>query len=111
VSLTPAIVLSRLAEIEEDLGHRQLAFEEAAEGFYRAKRDFELELATARLDAQGTVQERADRALLSLAKGDTYKRLIISEASYEGAKAAMRTLETRASIGQSILRSQTAGVA
>lgn len=105
--LSPAQIIGRLEEIETDLAMRQNSLETVATDFYAAKRDWELEEAKARLAADGTVQERRDRGLLALAKSDVYKRFILAEAAYEGQKAAYRALETRASIGQSLLRAHT----
>jgi len=97
----PAGVMERLAEIEDDMAVRQGAYEAAALGWFRAKRDREHARARAFLAAEGSVASRQAEADLETAlvgKED--------EAMFEALKAVMRTLETRASIGQSILRSQ-----
>jgi hypothetical protein len=99
---TPAAVLNRLAEIENDLAIRQNALESAASNWYRAKRDKEKARAVAFMAAEGTVAERnaaADEAHALDGKNE--------EAEYEALKAVVRVLETRASIGQSILKAQT----
>jgi hypothetical protein len=96
-----AAVLERLEAIEHDLANRQNALESAAMNWYRAKRDKEKARAIAFLGATGTVAERSAIAdsLTALDGRD-------EEAEYEALKAVVRVLETRASIGQSILRSQ-----
>lgn len=99
---TPGAVLRRLEEIEADLADRQNDFETAAMEWFKAKRDKEQARATEFLKATGTVAERnatADQVTASMGAK--------AEAQYEALKAVTRVLETRASIGQSILRSQT----
>jgi hypothetical protein len=101
---TPQAVLERLEQIEHDLAVRQNAYEAAALAWYRAKRDKEKGHATAYLAATGPVHERKAHADLATATIG-----VAEEAEYEAIKAVVRTLETRASIGQSILRSQGRG--
>lgn len=98
---TSGAVLRRLEQIEADLAERQNFFEDAAMEWFKAKRDKERARADAFLRAVGTVAERnaeADR--------ETALMGVEAEAQYEAMKAVTRVLETRASIGQSILRSQ-----
>ncbi len=98
----PAAVMSRLADIEDDLAKRQNALEAAGLAWFKAKRDREKARAVAFLQAEGTVAERqaiADRATALDGKNE--------EAEWEALRAVVRVLETRASIGQSILRSQS----
>lgn len=97
----PAAVMGRLLAIENDLEVRQGAFESAARAWFIAKRDKEKARAIAFLSADGTVAERN-----AIADRDTALDGKQAEAEYEALKAVMRTLEARASIGQSILRSQ-----
>lgn len=97
----PGLVLGRLEAIENDLAARQNAYEAAAFAWYRAKRDKEHKRAVAFMKAEGTVAERQAQADIETARVGMQE-----EAEYEATKAVMRTLETRASIGQSILRSQ-----
>lgn len=99
---TPAAVLERLAEIEGDLAARQNALERAAMTWYREKRDREKSRAEVFLRADGTVAERNAAADIATATHG-----VQAEAEYEALKAVVRTLETRASIGQSILKAQT----
>ena len=89
-------------EIENDLARRQNALESAAMAWFRAKRDREKTRAIAFLTAEGTVAERQAKADQATALDGRNE-----EAEWEALRAVVRTLETRASIGQSILRSQT----
>ncbi len=100
----PHIVLARLDEIERDLAARQNVFESAARSWYRAKRDKEHARAVAFLSAEGTVAERQAHADVQTALHGRN-----DEAEYEALKAVIRVLETRASIGQSVLRAQQRG--
>lgn len=97
----PAAVLARLSDIENDLAVRQGAYEAAALAYFKAKRDREHDRAVAFISAVGTVAERS-----AIADRETALNAAQEEALYESIKAVMRTLEVRASIGQSILRSQ-----
>jgi hypothetical protein len=97
----PAPVIQRLTDIENDLALRQNTLESAARKWFVAKRDKEKARAVAFLSASGTVAERsaiADRETALDGKNE--------EAEWEAVKAVVRVLEARASIGQSILRSQ-----
>lgn len=97
----PGIVLGRLEAIENDLAIRQNSYEAAALAWFRAKREKEHARAVAFMRAEGTVAERQAQADIETARVGMQE-----EAEFEATKAVMRTLETRASIGQSILRSQ-----
>jgi hypothetical protein len=102
VSLSdPGNVLARLEAIETDLELRQNTLEAAARGWFLAKRDKEHKRAVAFLSAEGTVAERS-----AIADRETALMGAQDEAEYEALRAVVRTLETRASIGQSILRTQ-----
>lgn len=97
----PSAVIARLEEIERDLALRQNLLEAAAMSFYKIKRDREHARAVAFLTAEGTVAERnavADRETALTGKQE--------EAEYESLKAVVRTLDTRASIGMAVLKSQ-----
>jgi hypothetical protein len=102
VSLSdPGNVLARLEAIETDLEVRQNTLEAAARAWFVGKLEKEQKRAVAFLSAEGTVAERsaiADRETALLGSQE--------EAEYEALRAVVRTLETRASIGQSILRTQ-----
>lgn len=97
----PGLVLARLEEIENDLAGRQNEFEDAALAWFRAKREKEKAWAVWFIESVGTVAERK-----AVADRETALVGMEEEAAYEATKAVVRTLETRASIGQSILRSQ-----
>jgi ectoine hydroxylase-related dioxygenase (phytanoyl-CoA dioxygenase family) len=93
--------MARLAEIENDLAVRQNALESAGMAWFKAKRDREKARATAFLRAAGTVAERSARA-----EEETAVDGMNEEAEWEALRAVVRVLETRASIGQSLLRAQ-----
>jgi hypothetical protein len=98
---TPQAVQERLEQIEQDLAVRQNTFEAAAFAWFRAKRAREKQWAEAYLSAEGPAHERKARADLAVATVGA-----LEEAEFEAVKAVVRTLETRATIGQSLLRSQ-----
>jgi hypothetical protein len=98
---TPALVIEKLQGIERDLELRQNTLESAALNWYRAKRDLEHARAVAFLSAQGTVAERQ-----ALASKETAMLGKEAEAEYESLRAVVRTLETRATIGMALLKSQ-----
>lgn len=106
MSLTIEQITLRLEAIEADIGARQAKGEQAAERFYRAKRDFELEFAKAYVSAKGGPTDRKQAATFAMEKHETYFTLLESEGAYEGWKAAMKALETRATIGMSLLKAQ-----
>lgn len=106
MTLAPVQIIERLESIEADAAERQPKGESAAEDFYRTKRDFELEYAIKFMNATGTVTERKLKATRAMEGEQIYKDLRESEARYESWRAALRTLELRASIGQSLLRAQ-----
>lgn len=97
----PGAVMARLEAIDNDLAVRQGALEAAALAWFRAKRDKEHRRAVEFMRATGTVAERnatADELTSMLGMAE--------EAEWEALRAVVRVLEARASIGQSILRSQ-----
>lgn len=91
--------MARLEEIDRDLADRVPELEQAAMEFFRAKRDKERQHAEVYLLAEGTVAERQAAATKA-----TVLIGLEAEARYEALKAVVRVLETRASIGQSLLR-------
>lgn len=99
-------IIGRLESIEQDVADRQEKGETSATDFFRAKRDFELEFAKKYMNAKGSPTERKQAATEAMEKDPAYFALLESEGAYEGWKAAMRALEQRASIGQSLLRAQ-----
>ncbi len=98
---SPALVMARLEEIERDLAIRGNQFEEAAREYVRLKRDREHARAAAFLKATGTVAERQAKADVA-----TVTIGVEAEGRFEGLKGVMRTLDTRAGIGMSILKAQ-----
>jgi hypothetical protein len=107
MALTYDQIQARLEAIEDDLGHRQAEFEQAAGDYHRAVRDYELRLARTKLTARGdTETAKKDRALDAIAAADDglYERLTDAEQRYEALKAAIRVLEQRAMIGMSLLK-------
>lgn len=103
-ALNPQTVMDRLDAIDQDLAVRVNALEAAAASWYRVKRDREHARAVAFIASDGTVAERqahADEQTALIGRNE--------EAEYEALRAVVRTLETRASIGQSLLRSYTRG--
>lgn len=97
--LTPAQIMSRLEEIEKDLAERQNEFTEAAEGWTRQNREKEKAWAEAYLKADGQVTDRKAAAIKASCHIGQEE-----EAAYVALKAAVGVLETRATIGQSLLR-------
>lgn len=99
--LTPAQIAMRLQELDEDLALRQNAYESAAEAWYRILREREYRYAIEFMRAQGaTVTERreAARELTSLIG-------VNEEATFEGLRAAIKVMDTRAMIGMALLKS------
>ena len=97
----PAAVVARLEEIDEQLAAVQNEYEEAALRWFRSKRSRERSYAEAFMTAEGSVEARKAQAAM-----ETAALGMEEEARYEALKGLLRTLEVRASIGQSILRSQ-----
>lgn len=106
MTLTPQQIIERLEGIEQDVWHRQLKGEQAAENYHHAKRDYELAFAEAYVSIDGGPMDKKVRATALLADKECYFKLKENEAAYEGWRAAMRTLELRATIGQSLLKAQ-----
>lgn len=105
--LSSAQIEQRLEEIEADLAERQTAFEQAAADKHRLAREFELRMARAFVAAHGeTATERKAHATVALAAAEDglWEQVQTAEGRYEGLKAAMRALETRATIGMSLLK-------
>lgn len=100
MTLTATEIEVRLQEIDEDLAARGPAYAAAAEAWYRILRDREHKHAIEFMKASGTPTERKEKA-----KRETALIGLHEEAVYEGLKAAVRVLETRATIGMSLLRS------
>ena len=109
VSVTVQQITERLEEIEKDLGERQEPYSLAAEAHVRTNREIELRMARVKLATKADTQtEKKDKALDAIAAaGDgLYERHVDAEAEFEGARAAIKVLETRATIGMALLKSQ-----
>jgi hypothetical protein len=104
--MDPAQIMERLGAIEEDLAGRQNEFEQAAGDRARLIRDWERRVAIARRTAKGNDADARKAAALVMAidQDDLYERLSEAEGQFDALRAVTRVLETRASIGQSILR-------
>ena len=101
---SPSEVTERLEAIEQDLARRQNAFEEAARQWFIAQREIVRQKALALRDSdRASVTEK--KAEGDLAAYDVQHAS--AEAEYEALRAAVKVLETRATIGMSILRSQS----
>jgi hypothetical protein len=101
---SPAVVMQRLSEIERDLAERQGAYENAARRWYEAQRQIRHAHAVALLSStKPSVTEKKAEADVEAALCDGSE----FEAEYEASKAVIRVLETRATIGMSILKSQS----
>jgi hypothetical protein len=103
--------MERLAEIEADLATRQSEYEQAADDRARLVRDWDRRLAIHMRTAKGPNSESRKAAALGAAidQDDLYERLTDAEGRFEALRVVMRTLETRATIGQSLLRAQGRG--
>jgi hypothetical protein len=97
----PGNVMARLESIENDLALRQNLLESAARAWYLVKREKEHKRAVAFISAEGTVAERS-----AIADRETALVGAEEEAEWEALRAVVRTLETRAAIGMSLLKSQ-----
>lgn len=99
----PAAVMARLAEIENDLEIRQNPYEEAASAWFLAQRSIRHAYATALLgsDKSTVTEKKAEGDIAAfLAEGGEH------EAEYQALKAVIGVLDTRATIGMSILKAQ-----
>jgi hypothetical protein len=107
----PGLVIGRLEEIETDLAKRQNDYETAAKDFARHKRDWEQKLASCRIVAKGGDADtrKANALLAAVASDEMYKNLKEAEGAFEGCKAVISVLNTRAMIGMAILRAQGRG--
>lgn len=103
----PAAILARLGEIEADLASRQNEFAEAARKKHHLIREVEYEEAKeyqrAKLEGAGPMDAK-QFAKAQVGESQIYKDLTAAEAAYEAGKAAVNVLSTRASIGQTLLR-------
>lgn len=97
----PAVLVRTLEGIERDLAVRQATLESAARQWYMAKRERERQHAIEFLRAAGTVAERnATADMAAAAIGAEH------EAEFEATRAVVRVLEVRASVCQTLVRTQ-----
>jgi hypothetical protein len=97
----PGNVMARLEEIEQDLAARQNAWESAARKWFGLQGDLKKDWASAFLAADGNSTEKRAAADQHMAgRGGT------EQAEYEAIRAVVKVLETRATIGMSLLKSQ-----
>jgi hypothetical protein len=97
----PSGIVTRLEAIENDLALRQNTLESAARAWFLAKRDKEHAEAVAFISAEGAMPLRK-----ALAARETSFIGKTEEAEYEAVRAVTRVLETRATIGMALLKSQ-----
>lgn len=104
----PGAAMRVLSDVENELATNQNPYESAAKDRAILIREWEKRLAICRMTAKGNDADARKAAALSMAieRDDLYARLMDAEGRFEGQKALMRTLETRASVAQSVLRSQ-----
>lgn len=99
----------RLSEIEQEMSDKQADYEKYAEEAVRLDKRFALRMAQGKLAAKGATEtEKKDKVLVEIASaGDSfYESYVESQALYEGRRALMKTLESRAMIGMALLKAQ-----
>lgn len=102
--MNPAEILQRLDAIERDLAERQNEFATAAGKRARLVREVEHSTAVEYARAEGNTTDRRMAANATVGDSQDYKDLTAAEAAYEAGKAAVNVLQTRATIGQTLLR-------
>lgn len=103
----PAAVTQKLAEIEQDMAVRQNAYESAARNWVHASRNQKKSRAVAFRLAKAETTVVAERN--AIADEQTALDGDEEEAEYSAIRVVMDTLSKRASINQSILKSQQQG--
>lgn len=98
---SPQQVTARLEAIDQDLAVLQNEIEAAAWEWFRAKHKREKSRAESYLRAEGSVEARKAKADVQ-----TATQAMDEEAAWEAKKARLKTLEARATVGASILKSQ-----
>lgn len=104
MSLTTDQIIERLEQIYSNAD--DLQGKDGAAQYHRLKRDFEMEYAKKYVAAEGSPMDKKQAALVQMDKTYIYANLKEAEGKYEGWRAAMRTAELRATIGQSLLKNQ-----
>jgi hypothetical protein len=94
-------VMERLAQIDEDLAKRQNLYEEAAGAWFTAQREIKKQGAIALLSSEhaSVTEKKAEADIAALACEGAER-----ESEYVALKAAISVLETRATIGMSLLK-------
>lgn len=93
--------MDRLAEIENDLAIRQNLYEAAAGDWFKAQREIKRLWAVALLESEAvSVTEKKAEADIAAATAPGAER----ESEYVALKAVIGVLETRATIGMSVLK-------
>lgn len=109
MSVTPMQVEARLRELGSELDEAHKQLQEAEHGYFRAKGEYEIGVAAARLrvgqrfadkGTKGTVQEREDLATIETA--DLLKAYFTSEAVVRAARANSRRVQVQIDIARSV---------
>jgi hypothetical protein len=109
MSVTPMQVEARLRELGAELDEAHKGLVAAEEQYFRAKADYEIGVAAARLrvgqrfadkGTKGTVQEREDLALIETT--DLLKAWYSSEAVVRAARANSRRVQVQIEIARSV---------
>jgi hypothetical protein len=98
---TPTMTQSRLEEIENDLAMRQNLYEAAARAWFVKQGKITKDRAVAYRTASGGSTEKKEAA--NELHGEDGA---LEQGEYEALRAVIKVLETRATIGMSILKSQ-----
>lgn len=99
----------RLADIEQEMSDKQPDYEKYAENAVRTDKQFALRMAQGKLQAKGATEtEKKDKVLVEIASAgdDFWTAYVEGQALYEGRRALMKTLESRAMIGMALLKAQ-----
>lgn len=102
--MNPAEILRRLEEIEIDLAERQNEFADAARRRTGLDRQVEAMIAREYAMASGNTTDRRMTATAVVGDSQEYLDLLAAESTYNAHKAAVNVLQTRATIGQTLLR-------
>lgn len=98
---SPALVQERLEAIDHDLAIRQNLYEEAARAWFLKLGTVTKDRAVAYRKAEGNSTEKREAAMEQHGADGSRE-----QAEYEALRAVIKVLEARATIGQSILKSQ-----
>lgn len=98
---TPSSTEQTLAEIENDLAIRQNLYEAAARNWFTKQGKITKDRAIAYRAAQGGSTEKKEAANEQHGEDGA-----VEQAEYEALRAVVKVLETRSTIGMSLLKSQ-----